>query len=287
MTNNPGGFRRKFHEMPLVLFTTLAMTAGGIGIGRLALAALGAGGWGATAGEAAAVGGLLALGIAFSTFHLGRPSRAGLALRRAGRSPLSNEVVVTGLTVVTGVVVVVFPEGQAVARFTSILLPLLAALVLLTLGLVYRLPGQLAWPNLAVASPVVLGTVFGLVLHWGWGTWEGGGTVLVVLLAFWMLDLVVTVARGIGLEKAGKLGEPSYADFFSHRRASLGARILFVNILPPLALLMGWVPLAVPLLGVGILLDRLAFYGLSVERTTESEVERVEAVIAGMGGMAE
>ena len=283
MTNNPVGAGKGFHEMPLVLFTALAMTAGGIGVGRLALAGLGVGAWGATSAEAAAVGGLLALGIAFSTFHLGRPSRAGLAVRGAGRSPLSNEVLLVGATMVAGVAAVVFPEGNPLAALAGILVPVLSALVLITLGLVYRLPGQLAWSTMAAFTPLVLGTVFGLVLHWGWGTWEGGGTVLVVLVAFWVLDLLLALARGIGLEKAEKLGEPTYSDFFLYRHAFLGARFAFVDILPPLALFLGWVPLAVPLLGVGLLLDRLAFYGLAVERTTESEVGRVEAVIAGMG----
>ena len=45
MTNSPVGTGKGFHEMPLVLFTALAMTAGGIGVGRLVLAVLGAGGW--------------------------------------------------------------------------------------------------------------------------------------------------------------------------------------------------------------------------------------------------
>ena len=187
-----------------------------------------------------------------------------------------------GATVVAGVAVVIFPEGNPLAVAGGMLVPVLSGLVLITLGLVYRLPGQLAWSGLAALTPLVLGTVFGLVLHWGWGTWEGGGTVLLSLVAIWVLDLVLTAGRAMGLEKAGRLGEPTYPAFFHHRRASQGARFAFVDLLAPLALLLGWIPLAVPLLGVGLLLDRLAFYGLAVERTTESEVGRVEAVIAGM-----
>jgi hypothetical protein len=281
MSSTSERVRKGFHELPLVLFTALAVSAGGIGAGRLVLAVAGVGGWGSTPAEAASVGGLLALGIAFSILHLGRPSRAGLALLGLGRSALSTEVLAAGATVVAAGVTVLLPQGHPVASVSAGLVPVLSVVVLITVGLVYRLPGQLAWTSLAALTPLVLGLVFGLVLHWGWDTWDGGGLALAALVVFWVLDLLLTVARGIGLEKAGRIGEPSYPEFFRHRRGFLGARFVFVDLLPPIGLLLGWVPLAVPLLGVGLLLDRLAFYGLAVERTTESEVGRVESVLAG------
>ena len=100
MNSSKRASRKGFHELPLVLFTALAVVAAGIGASRIVLVLAGAGEWQPTREEAAAEAGLLALGIAFSTLHLGQPFRAGLAVRRVGRSALSNEVLLAGVTVV-------------------------------------------------------------------------------------------------------------------------------------------------------------------------------------------
>ena len=49
--------------------------------------------------------------------------------------------------------------------------------------------------------------------------------------------------------------------------------------LPTLALVAGSPLAALSVLAVGVVVDRVAFYGLAAQRTTESEVRRVEALI--------
>lgn len=275
------GSGRRFHEVPLVLFTTLAVVAAGIGASRIVLTLAGAGEWLPTREEAAAVAGLLALGVAFSTLHLGRPLRAGLAMRGVGRSTLSNEVLAAGLTVLAAGVVVFGPQGHALTSSVGALVPVLSVGVLVTLGLVYRFSGQPAWRGLVVLGPLVLGLVFGVAMQTAWGAWGGSPPLPDVLVVAFLLDLLLTVARGVSLEEARRLGRAAYPGIFLHRAAILGGRVLLVGLLPPLGFFLGWGLPAVIVLLAGVVLDRFAFYGLAVERTTEAEIGRVEAMIRG------
>jgi DMSO reductase anchor subunit len=272
---------KAFHELPLVLFTALAVVAAGIGASRIALTLAGVGEWLPTREEAAAVGGLLALGIAFSTLHLGRPFRAGWAVRGVGRSALSNEVLVAGTTVIAAGALVFLPPAHPVGAFWGTLVPVFSLAVLVTLGLVYRLPGQLAWRGLTVLGPLVLGLVFGLAMQTAWGAWGGVRSPSDVLVVALLLDLLLAVARGVGLEEARRFGAPTHPGIFRRRAAILGGRVILVDLLLPLGLFMGWNLPAVIVLLAGVVLDRFAFYGLTVQRTTEAEVGRVEATVRG------
>jgi hypothetical protein len=268
-----------FHELPLVLFTTLAVAAAGIGASRMVLALAGAGEWVPVREEAASVAGLLALGIAFSTLHLGRPFRAGLAVRGVGRSALSNEILVAAVTVLAAGMVVLGPQGHPLTSSVGTLVPLLSLGVLATLGLVYGLPGQPAWRGLVIVGPLALGLVFGLGMQTAWGAWGGARPLPDALVVALLLDLFLTVARGVGLEEARRLGRASHPGIFHRRAAILGGRVLLVDLLPPLGFFLGWGLPAVAVLLAGVMLDRFAFYGLAVEKTTEAEVGRVEAMI--------
>jgi anaerobic dimethyl sulfoxide reductase subunit C (anchor subunit) len=272
---------KRFHELPLVLFTALAVVAAGIGASRIVLSLAGVGEWLPTREQAAAVAGLMALGIAFSTLHLGRPFRAGLAVRGMGRSPLSNEVLVAGTTVLAAGLVVFEPQGDALTSSAGALVPVLSVGVLVTLGLVYRLSGQPAWRGLVVLGPLLLGLIFGVAMQTAWGAWGGSPPLPDVLVVAFLLDLLLTVARGVSLEEARRLGRAAYPGIFHRRAAILGGRVLLVDLLPPLGFFLGWGLPAVTVLLAGVVLDRFAFYGLAVERTTEAEVGRVEAVIRG------
>jgi len=84
--------RKRYHELPLVLFTSLAISAGGLATGHPLAWALGISAWCDGRPEAGAVSLLLGTGFLLSTLHLGRPSRSVLVLSRTGRSWLSTEV---------------------------------------------------------------------------------------------------------------------------------------------------------------------------------------------------
>ena len=60
----------------------------------------------------------------------------------------------------------------------------------------------------------------------------------------------------------------------------LASRLALVDILPAGCLLAGLPTLAAGLLALGILVDRVAFYGFASQHTTEAEVGWVEQVIA-------
>jgi len=109
-----------FHEPPLVLFTALATAGAGVGAAHLCLAFLGWAPWVPPAGLMTLIGVLLAVGLLFSVGHLGRPLRSPLALFRVGRSPLSNEVLVLGVTLASSLVAVLLPAGHPLVAPLSV-----------------------------------------------------------------------------------------------------------------------------------------------------------------------
>ena len=143
--------KQTFHDWPLVVFTTLAILGAGLLTSPLFAARVGP-----SAAAPLLLPGvaLLAAGLVVSLAHLGQPQRAALALARVGRSRLSNEILLAGATLAGGVLAIVFPDLSAITAF-------FAGAFLVALGLVYNLPGQLAWRGSLVASPLVLGAGFG------------------------------------------------------------------------------------------------------------------------------
>jgi DMSO reductase anchor subunit len=281
---------RAFHEAPLVIFTALAVAGAGLGAGRIALGAMGEGAWATPPGEALVVLLLLLLGTAASALHLGRPRRAPLALRGLGRSALSVEILALGAAV-TGALLAAFAPAQgAVAGMAGILLPWLSMGVLLTLGTVYRLPGQVAWEGSAFLRPLALGTLFGMVAQGAAGSWDMGGVALWAFLLVWLADAFLLLLHVRRLEGERGTAQPSHPALFARRRSLLGLRLVLVNGVALVALSLVLVEGALPpghglawtlqimlvAVAVGVLLDRFLFYALAIRRTTEGEVGRVE-----------
>ena len=146
---------------------------------------------------------------------------------------------------------------------------------LVTLGLVYALPGQQTWRGAVVWMPLTSGLGFGavgLAAFWGEALTAIGAVAAIVLAA----DTALLVVRRLALVWPREPVAPRYPAVFARRQALLLARFALVDILPGLCLLAGFRWTAVALFGLGILVDRAAFYGLAAQRTTESEVARVE-----------
>jgi anaerobic dimethyl sulfoxide reductase subunit C (anchor subunit)/Tat-targeted selenate reductase subunit YnfH len=257
---------------PLVAFTSLAVA----GAGTLAAWA-----WATYAGTAWAGApwpgiACLVAGLVTSTWHLGRRDRAHLAARGLGRSPISNEAALGALTVAGAVVAA---AGLAGGRFGSALTAVtgvVAAAFLVSIGLVYRLGGQLTWTGFAAATPLTAGLAFGAVLIDGARGAAGPSTLTLAALgvdAFVFMQRWRRVAQ-VSLDHAASL-PPSFA----RRHELLAARFLLVNALPCVSLFVWPSPLSAVIAGAGLVVDRLAFYDLALQHRTEVEIRRVEALL--------
>jgi len=267
-----------FHEWPLVIFTTLGvMGAGLLATPLLAWAAAGTPApatvsirWGAA---------LMAAGLAVSLAHLGRPLRAPRASAGLGRSLLSAEAVAATVATIVGAVAAFLPYVSPVLDLTAAA----AAIVFLaTLGLVYALPGQQTWRGVVVWMPLSSGLGFGavgLAAFWGEGLAAIGAVAAVVLAA----DTALLVARRLALVWPREPVAPRYPAVFARLQGILLARFALIDILPGLGLLAGFRWTAVATFGLGIVVDRVAFYALAAQRTTEAEVARVDGIIAAQG----
>ena len=314
----------RFHEWPLVVFTSLA----GAGAGILAASA-------AAADRPLGLAGVLAIAAGFlvSTAHLGRPLRAPLALTRVGRSALSNEVLLGGLAMAFGSAWLAGPafppDWTAIA---STMLRVAAAgtavLFLLALGLVYRLMGHRTWKEVAVVSPLLAGLAFGVVSVYQFADarplWTGS-------LAAMLLAADAAVAIGVGsvyvsvrdpltgMSSPGPSGKPTrprheaglpvHPGFFARRRVIVASRLVLFDLAPAVLLAAAYVTTAstaahaaaphtaaartvatnaafawaaIALMACGLVLDRVAFYGLAVRHTTDAELAQTERLIAAL-----
>lgn len=278
-----------FHEWPLVIFTTLAIMGAGLLTAPIVAGLVAPAGAAATPVMLPGVA-LLAAGLVVSLAHLGLPQRSPLALARVGRSRLSSEIALAGLALAAGIAAVALPYSSPVVT----LLPALFGVAFLAaLGLVYSLPGQATWRGAVVCSPLTMGLGFGAL---GLGAaWNGSTAVLAPIASVLLVadaglfllrrqrlaevraqtgraDAPVRAARDKGL------GRPQvrYPGAFAHREAMLAARFILVDILPGILLLSHLPKGAAGALGLGILVDRLSFYLLAAQHTTEGGIAAVE-----------
>ncbi|MDO8836603.1 MAG: DmsC/YnfH family molybdoenzyme membrane anchor subunit [Vicinamibacterales bacterium] len=258
---------------PLVAFTSLAITGAG------ALAAATAGVFDARACRIAAWLGLvlLAAGLVTSLRHLGRRDRAHFAIRGLLRSPISHEGALGALTVGLGLVAasgmaagLASPAAGPVVRGAT---AVLAILLLVSIGLVYRLGGQLTWGHFSAATPLTSGLAFGAILIDSLPPPHLVSTVTLVVIG---IDAFVFSQRWrrivqVSIDHADALGPA-----FDRRHEWLAARFLLVNALPAVSLFVWPTPLAALIAAAGIVVDRMAFYGLGLQHRTEVEIARVE-----------
>jgi DMSO reductase anchor subunit len=262
-------------EWPLAVFTTLAVMGAGL-MSTPLLARIVAGTPAAAAGVVPWGALLLAAGLAVSLAHLGRPLRAPLAAIGLGRSRLSAEVVSAGVALALGIAAAALPYVSPVLDLVT---AFAALTFLVTLGLVYSLPGQQTWRGPVVWMPLSSGLGFGAVAlagQWG-GSVVAVGAVAVLVLA---ADTALLVVRRLALAWPPAGFAPAHPSLFARRDLVLALRLLLVDIVPGICLFGGLPKGAAGLLALGIFVDRLSFYGFAGQRTTESEVRRVEGLIA-------
>jgi len=267
------------HEWPLVVFTSLATAGAGIVAVqplRWVLGTPARAGWNATGAWGPA---LIALGLLVSVAHLGRPARFFQARRGVRRSALSNEVTLAGATVAVAAVAALVKDQSAAGVALLVLAAVLAAAFLVSLGLVYRLKGQRTWEGAAAAGPLVSGLALGAAVL-------AAGSVspswpVVTLAAFVVgVDAGVFAVRWATLERLGPALWPARSPLFPWRHLILGLRLALFDILPVGLLVTGREAAAIAALAAGLAVDRLAFYLLAVQHTTEAEIARAERVIA-------
>jgi hypothetical protein len=268
-----------FHELPLVLFTALATAGAGVGTAHLVFLLLGwvplvPSGW-----VMALQGVLLAVGLLLSLGHLGRPFRSMLALSGLGRSSLSNEVAVVGAVLLASLGSVALPAGHALVAPMTLMALVISPLVLMALGLVYRLPGQPTWRGPVLAQPLVLGVAFGLTVLLGTLREGTGARGELLVLSFLLADGLLVWERARRLPTALLRGVPVHPGHFARRGPTVSVRILLGILLPAGALIQGWVSLAGTFLFLNLFIDRFLFYGLAVRRNTEAEIAMVEAAL--------
>jgi DMSO reductase anchor subunit len=264
---------------PLVTFTGLAIA----GAGLVAASAYfdlvhGAAGAGAMAAGAS----LIAAGLIVSLSHLGQKRRAALAARGAGRSALSNEALLAGVAL--GAAAIAAAAGLSGLRAA----PLVAgagaanAAFLVSIGLVYRVPGQLTWRGFSAVTPLTGGLAFGAIT--AQATVAEGGLYLGTLL-FIAIDALLFSQRWRDIAGIA-YSERMLADPWHVRRTQLlAARFFLLDVMPFFLLLGAGTPLAIPLAAAGLAVDRFGFYALALQQTTEREIEQIEAQIAAAGRM--
>jgi DMSO reductase anchor subunit len=274
---------KEFHEAPLVGFTALATMGCGVGAAHLLAVLIGAASLGLQRPTAILLTGVLAAALLLSLGHLGRPYRSPLALRGVGRSPLSHEVVALGAALGGGLAVAVLPPSSSLAGWASGWTSLASLAVLLSIGLVYRLTHQYAWRGAAQVQPLVQGTLWGWVgLEVGVGSPMDPSAEAAVHAATWILlaaDAALFISRMVSARTAPRGAEPVHPGLYRRGRQVLWMRVVMGIALPAALLLLDAVGGVLLSLTLGVVLDRLAFYGLARRWTTEAEVASVEALL--------
>jgi hypothetical protein len=151
----------------------------------------------------------------------------------------------------------------------------LCAGFLVAIGLVYRIPGQLTWTGPAAITPISAGCAFGaIVIQALVPALDGVPRAVVALVG---IDAVIFLLRwqeaaALDVSVVGRVA----GRFWSRRHHWCVARVLLLNVLP-LAILLAWpTPLVIAVAASGLVVDRVAFYGLAVQQTTEREVDRID-----------
>jgi DMSO reductase anchor subunit len=259
---------------PLVAFTSLAIAGAGLVV---AAACLDLGHHHAYPPAVMAGVVLQALGLAVSLGHLGKKQRAALAVRGAGRSALSNEVLLAPLALACGALLTGMTAWGRSSPTVTLIAGVVNAVFLVSIALVYRLRGQQTWRGASVLTPLTGGCAFGAIVIQALSV--TGGILNVVLLLV-VLDAAVFVQRwrevaAIRIPAASLTGPG-----MSHRGQLLGARFVLLDVLP-FVLLLAWpTALAAAVAAAGLVVDRTGFYALALHHTTEHELAAVEEILA-------
>jgi DMSO reductase anchor subunit len=260
-------------NMPLVWFTSLAI--GGAGV-------IASSAWRAPSDLSSEAVGLaigtiaLGAGILVSLSHLGRKSRAPLAVGGVGRSALSHEIVLAGATLAAALALLAMYWQGAFSAWPRIAAAATATLFLLSIGRVYHLGGQRTWRGATVLIPLTAGLVCGEVFLQA----IGNASIREDSLAYWIVPidaLVFTVRWWTLARDTPPLVAPRVDGSRLHNLSA--ARLLIFDAVPLVLLDMHVAGPAIVAVALGLALDRWLFYALADQHTTEAEIARVEAMI--------
>lgn len=261
---------------PLVIFTSLAIGGAGLAAASAYFELV----YRRSFAPAVAIGAaLLGAGLVVSIAHLGQKQRAGLAVRGAGRSALSNEVLLAGLALASAAFAAGLDLADLHATAATAVAGALNALFLLAIGLVYRVRGQLTWRGFTTFTALTGGLAFGAItvqsLAPAGGLFQG----TLVLVA---IDALVFLQRWRDLAGAITPSDMMADAWLARRDRLLGARFFLLDVVPAILLVVGPTPIAVAAAATGLIADRIGFYRLAVQHGTEREIAAVEAAIEGL-----
>jgi hypothetical protein len=201
-------------------------------------------------------------------------------VRGTGRSALSNEVLLAGAAlgsamVAGGLALAGAPSGGVVAAAGVV-----NALFLLSVGLVYLLEGQLTWQGFSVPTPLTGGLAFGGIVL---GSLAGADGAMRWVLLLPAIDALVFSQRWRAIV-AIPFSPAMLANPWQRRRSQLlAARFFVLDAVPFFTLAVTPSPVAILLAAIGLALDRIGFYALALQQTTEHEVASVESRLEAMG----
>jgi DMSO reductase anchor subunit len=259
---------------PLIAFTSFAIAGAGLIVAAASLEVV----HHHLFPPALVAGALLqVLGLAVSLGHLGQKRRAALAMWGVGRSALSNEVLLAPLALACGALAAGISLWGRPMPAVPVIAGVVNAAFLLSIGLVYRVRGQRTWQGFSAYAPLTGGCAFGAIAIQALSV---TGDILSMVLLLVVLDAAVFAQRwrevvAIRIPAASPAGSG-----MSHRSQLLGARFVLLDVLP-FVLLLAWpTPLAAAIAATGLWVDRVGFYALALQRTTEHEVAEVEESLA-------
>jgi len=262
---------------PLVAFTSLAIGGGGM-ISASAYFELVHGLLSAWTMAAGAV--VMAAGLAVSFGHLGQKRRAALAARGAGRSALSNEALLAALALGAAAVAAAVGLSGSSAHVAVAAAGAASAAFLVSIGLVYHLPGQLTWRGFSAGTPLTGGLAFGAITV---QTTVARGDPYLATLLFIGIDALLFSQRWRDIAGMA-FSERMLADRWHARRTQLlAARFFLLDVVPFFLCVGALSPVALPVAATGLALDRFGFYALALQHTTEHEIEETEARITAAG----
>lgn len=266
-------------ESPLIMFTSLAQMGAGIAaVHPLLWLVTGKFIWPGWI-EVAAVALLLLAGMVSSLAHLGRKKRMLFVLFRINQSPLSLELLLAGITFAAALAT--FLWYRTVPFFGWRVTIVAALMLLLVMGLVYRLGGQLSWKGAAVVTPLITGMLWGSVFLLVVETAASDNAGLLVYLLI-TIDVLLTTVRWRTIEHSGRYVQPRFAAAFEDRRKLIITRLIVTDLLTLSALLLIGPVVALITVTAGVFMDRYIFYALEVVHTTEAEISRVESFISDL-----
>jgi DMSO reductase anchor subunit len=202
-----------------------------------------------------------------------------LALRRIDRSPLSVELLLAGITFAAALAT--FLRYRTVPFFAWRVTIVAALILLLVMGFVYRLGGQLSWKRAAVVAPLIIGMLWGSVFLLVVEN-AASATSLPLVYLLITIDVLVTTIRWRTIEHSGRYGQPRFAAAFEDRQKLIITRLIVTDLLTMTALLLIDPVVALITVTAGVFMDRYIFYALGVEHTTEAEISRVESFISDL-----